>query len=140
MSGKNQALAERFHGDIFQNGDLAAADEILSPDFVIHAPGYPPEWTRGPEGAKLLAQAIIAGFPDRKFLTEETLGSGELVMIRWSMTATHEGELFGVPASGRPVSVAGFDLFRIEKGKLVELWQSWDQLGMMQQIGVIPTA
>lgn len=53
------------------------------------------------------------------------------------MTATHEGELFGVPASGQTVSVGGFDLFRVEKGKIVELWQSWDQLGMMQQIGAL---
>lgn len=139
MSEKNEALTERFHGDLFQKGELVVADEILSPDFVIHAPGYPPEWTRGPKGTKLLAQAIIAGFPDRKFVNEDVLAVRDQVMIRWSMTGTHGGELFGVPATGRSVSVTGFDLFRIEKGRIVELWQNWDQLGMMQQIGAIPT-
>ncbi len=59
-------------------------------------------------------------------------------MVRWSMTGTHGGELMGVPPTGRPIEVTGFDLFRIEERKIAELWQNWDQLGLMQQIGAIP--
>jgi predicted ester cyclase len=59
-------------------------------------------------------------------------------MLRWSMTGTHGGELMGVPSTGRPIDVTGFDLFRVEEGKLAELWQNWDQLGLMQQIGAVP--
>jgi steroid delta-isomerase-like uncharacterized protein len=137
---KNKELAERFHGDIFQQGNLDVADEIIAPGFVIHSPGYPPEWTRGPEGTKQLAAAIIAAFPDRKFVSEDVLAEGDEVLIRWSMSGTHQAELMGVPATGRPVSVTGFDLFRISRGKIAELWQNWDQLGLLQQVGAVPSS
>lgn len=138
MSDENKRLADRFHMDIFQAGRLEVADEILSPDFMIHAPGYPPEWSRGTEGTKQLATAIIEGIPDRRITHDETIAEGDKVMIRWTMTGTHSGELMGVPPTGRPIEVTGFDLFRIEDGKLTELWQNWDQLRLMQQIGAIP--
>jgi steroid delta-isomerase-like uncharacterized protein len=139
VSQTGKALAERFHMEIFQKGDLDAADEILTKDFAIHAPGYPPEWTTGSAGAKQLASAIIAGFPDRQITHQQVIAEGDLVMIRWSMSGTQEGELMGVPATGKAVSVTGFDLFRIEGDRIAELWQNWDQLGMMQQIGAIPS-
>lgn len=140
MTDQNTALADRFHMDIFQAGRLDVADEIVAPGFVIHAPGYPPEWTQGPEGTKQLAAAIIEGIPDRRIAHHETIAEGDLVMVRWSMTGTHGGELMGVPATGRPIDVTGFDLFRVENGKLAECWQNWDQLGLMQQIGAVPAA
>ncbi len=140
MTDEKTTLADRFHMDIFQAGRLDIADEIVAPGFVIHAPGYPPEWTEGPEGTKQLAAAIIEGIPDRRIAHHETIAEGDLVMVRWSMTGTHGGELMGVPATGRPIAVTGFDLFRVEKGKLAELWQNWDQLGLMQQIGAVPVA
>lgn len=138
MTDENKALADRFHTDIFQAGRLEVADEILAADFVIHAPGYLPEWTQGPEGTKQLAAAIIEGIPDRRIEHYETIAEGELVMVRWSMTGTHGGELMGLPATGRPIEVTGFDLFRVEDGRLAELWQNWDQLGLLQQIGAVP--
>lgn len=138
MANDNKALADRFHTDIFQAGRLDVADEILSPDFVIHAPGYPPEWARGPAGTKQLASAIIDGIPDRQIAHHETIAEGDLVMVRWSMTGTHGGDLMGVPPTGEPIDVTGFDLFRIADGKIAEVWQNWDQLGLMQQIAAIP--
>lgn len=138
MANDNKALADRFHTDIFQAGRLDVADEILSPDLVIHAPGYPPEWARGPAGTKQLASAIIDGIPDRRIAHHETIAEGDLVMVRWSMTGTHGGDLMGVPPTGEPIDVTGFDLFRIADGKIAEVWQNWDQLGLMQQIAAIP--
>ncbi len=139
MAGEaNKTMADRFHMEIFEAGRLEIADEILTAGLVIHAPGYPPEWTRGREGAKQLAAAIIGGIPDRRIAHHETIAEGDLVMVRWSMTGTHGGELMGVAPTGRPIQVTGFDLFRIADGKIAELWQNWDQLGLMQQIGAIP--
>jgi predicted ester cyclase len=60
-------------------------------------------------------------------------------MIRWIMRGTHNGPLMGIAATGKPVTVAGIDVFRIAGGQIVELWQHLDQLGMLQQLGVIPT-
>jgi ketosteroid isomerase-like protein len=124
--------------DIFQEGNLDAADEILSPDFVWHGGGGPGEDQRGPEPTKQVASALIAAFPDRRITHEDTLVAGDKVLIRWTMTGTQEGEFAGIAPTGRRVTVTGFDLFRIEGGKIVEMWQEMDQLGLMQQLGAVP--
>jgi steroid delta-isomerase-like uncharacterized protein len=138
VAEENKALADRFHMDVFQEENLDVADEILSPDFVWHGAFSPGEDQRGPEGTKQVASAVIGAFPDRRITHEDIIAEGDKVLIRWSMSGTHQGELMGIPATGRRVTVRGFDLFRIEGGKIVEMWQEADQLGMMQQLGVIP--
>ena len=139
-SDQNEKLAHRFHMDIFQEGKMDVADEILSPNFVNHFPGNPPEMQRGPDGMKRLAVALRTAFPDMQIIHDDVITQGDKVIIRWSMTGTQDGELFGVPPTGKSVSITGIDIFRVDAGKIVELWQNWDQMGMMQQLGVIPAA
>ena len=139
MSEENKALAHRFHMDIFQQGNLAAVDQLISPDFVWHAPATPLEWTEGPEGVRQAATALRTAYPDLDITHEDTLAEGDRVMIRWIMRGTHTGPLMDIPATDKPVTVAGVDIFRIAGGQIVELWQHWDQLGMLQQLGVITT-
>src|SRR5215212_11689814 len=81
---KNKALALRYHNDIFQNGKLEVADEILSSDFVLHNPVLPEELRKGPVGAKRYASAIIAAVPDRKLVHDDILAKGDKVLIRWT--------------------------------------------------------
>jgi len=139
MTEENKALADRFHMDVFQEGNLDVADEILSPDFSWHGGFSPGEDQRGPEPTKQVASAVIAAFPDRRITHEDTIAEGDRVLIRWALTGTQDGELMGIPSTGRRVTLTGFDLFRIEGGKIVEMWQEADQLGMMQQLGVVPS-
>lgn len=136
MSEENKELADRFHMDIFQEGRLEVADEILASDFQWHGGMAPPE--AGPEGVKQVATAIIGAFPDRRITHHDAIAEGDKVLIRWSMTGTHEGDLMGIPQTGNSITVTGFDYFRIEGGRIAEMWQEADQLGMMQQLGVIP--
>lgn len=137
----HEALAHRFHSDIFVAGNLAAADEICAPDFVIHSPGLPPEMSRGPEGVKRFARAIRTGFGNEiQIMHDDTIGAGDKVVIRWTARGTHHGDLLGVPASGKAVEFTGIDIFRVSGGQLAELWQNWDQLGLLQQVGAIPAA
>ncbi len=139
MSADNEATAHRFHMAIFQRGNLDVADEIVSRDFVIHSPGLPPSMQRGPEGVKEFARMIRAAFPDDLRIThDDTISSENRVVIRWTSSGTQKGELMGNPPSGRKTTVTGIDIFRVANGKLVELWQNWDQLGMLQQIGAVP--
>ena len=138
MSEENKALAYRFHMDIFQQGNLGIVYQLISPDFVWHAPA-PPEWVHGPEGVRRAAIELRAGYPDLDFTHEDTLAEGDRVMIRWTMRGTHNGPLMGTPPTGKSVTVTGVDIFRIAGGQIVELWQHFDQLGMLQQLGVIPT-
>ncbi len=134
----NTALAHRFHMDIFVKGDLAVADELLTPDFVIHFPGLPPEMLHGPEGVKKYATAIRTAFPDLHITHDDTIAVGDKVVIRWTVRATHQGELMGIAPTGKQVTITGIDIFRLSLGKLAEMWQNWDQLGMLQQVGALP--
>lgn len=141
MSERDEQLAHRFHTDLFRDGNLGTADEILQPDFVIRGPGLPPEFADGPGGAKRYAEAIRDGFGGKVEITHhDTFSSGDRVVVRWSAGGVHAGNLLGVPATGRRVDITGIDIFRVKDGKLAEMWQNWDQLGMLQQIGAIPEA
>jgi predicted SnoaL-like aldol condensation-catalyzing enzyme len=88
---KNEALALRYHDDIFQKGMLEVADEILSPDFVLHNPTLPEELRKGPEGTKKYASAVIAAVPDRKLIHEDIFAKGDKVLIRWTNSGTNTG-------------------------------------------------
>lgn len=138
MSEQNKALADRFHMDVFQAGKLGVADEILTSNFAWHGGFAPPEEPCGPGGAKAVASAVIGAFPDRRIVHHETIAEGDRVLIRWSMSGTHKGELMGIAGTGKQMTVTGFDYFRIAGGKIAEMWQEADRLGMMQQLGVIP--
>lgn len=139
MAEDYEALANRFHVDLFTKGDLAVAEEILTPDFVNHGAGLPPELANGREGAKRFAQAIRTGFGDDVNIShDDVIVSGDRVVIRWTSWGTHKGDLLGVPSTGKAIKITGIDIFRVKDGKLAELWQSWDQLQMLQQIGAVP--
>jgi predicted SnoaL-like aldol condensation-catalyzing enzyme len=116
---ENEALALRYHNDIFQKGQLEVADEILSPDFVIHNPVLPEDLRKGPQGTKKYASAIVAAVADRKIEHHDVLSKGDKVLIRWTDSGTNTGPLFGNPATG-------IDLFRISNGKIMELWQQYN--------------
>jgi predicted SnoaL-like aldol condensation-catalyzing enzyme len=139
MTERDEAVAHRFHLDIFCEGRLEVADEILQPDFVIHGPGVGPEFANGPEGTKRYAEAIRGGFGGKVRIDHhDTFSSGDRVAIRWSSSGIHDGDLMGVPPTGRQVEITGIDIFRLKDGKLAEMWQNWDQLGLLQQIGAVP--
>lgn len=110
---KNLILANRYHSEIFQTGKLEVADEILSPDFVLHNPLLLEEVCNGPEGTKKYASAVIGAVPDRKIVHDDTFTKGDKVPIRWTNTGTNPGALFGNPPTSKPIVVTGFDLFRI---------------------------
>ncbi|MBI2165237.1 MAG: ester cyclase [Chloroflexi bacterium] len=140
MSRETEAIAQRFHMEIFQHGRLEVADDIVSRDFINHFPGYPKEWRRGPEGVKKYAAALRTAFPDLYITHEETLSGGDVVMIRWTMTGTHKGAIFGIAPTGKAVKVTGIDLYRVWGPRIADLWQGWDQYGMLQQMGVVSLA
>jgi steroid delta-isomerase-like uncharacterized protein len=128
------ALARRSFDEIWNNGNLDAADELYSPDYVNHDP-VSPEVPPGPEGVKQLAKMYRRAFPDLRFAIEEMLTAGDRVITRWTGEGTHRGALRGLPASGRQARVTGISIHRIAGGRIVETWANWDTLGMMEQLG-----
>ncbi len=133
MSEENKALARRW-ADIFNEGNLDLVDEIFAPDFVGHDPAMP-EDVRGVEGAREFYSMYRSAFPDAEITIEAQLAEGDMVATRWTGRGTHQGELMGVQPSGNRVEVMGNNICRIEGGKIVEEWDIYDALGMMQAIG-----
>ena len=90
------------------------------------------------EQYKGLCQAYIAAFPDLHITTDYQLAEGDKVMKIWTANSTHKGAFMGIPATGKPIVIKGIEMFRIADGKIAELWACMDNLGMLQQLGVIP--
>lgn len=135
---QNKAIARHIPEDIFSQGNLAKADEIIAPDFVdtTAPPGTPP----GPEGIKQFAAMFRAAFPDVHYTVDIQLGEGDLVTHRVTGRATMKGEFMGNPPSGKQATWTETHITRIVNGKIVEHWGNYDQLGMLQQFGLLPSA
>jgi predicted SnoaL-like aldol condensation-catalyzing enzyme len=124
---ENEVLARRFHMEIFQKAKFSLTDEILTPDFVLHNPVLPVELTKGPEGVKRFASGVVDSCPGHQFTHHETISKGDRVLIRWTFTGIPKKDFLGVSAREKPITISGFDLFRISAdGKLAEMWQQWN--------------
>ncbi len=137
MSEENKALVRRWFEDLFNEGNLDVADEIVAQDHVAHDPVLR-DLPTGPEADKQVVNIYHGAFPDANITVEDQIAEGDEVATRWSGRGTHQGELMGVPASGNRVEVSGMTINRISEGKIAETWTNYDALGMMQQIGAIP--
>jgi steroid delta-isomerase-like uncharacterized protein len=135
---ENKALARRLIEEMFNRGNLDAADEIFAPDHVNHDPGSPEE-IRGPEGFKSYVGVYRTAFPDLRITIEDQVAEGDKVVTRWTASGTHQGDLMGIAPTGRRATVTGITIDRISGGKVEETWTNFDAMGMMQQLGVIPS-
>ena len=139
MSEENKAIARRALEEIFSaQGDLDVADELIAPNYIGHDP-VSPEDVHGPEGVKEFASMYRNAFPDVQMSVEDQIAEGDMVATRWIASGTHQGELMGIAPSGNRVTVSGTSIERIVNGKIEETWDNYDALGMMQQIGAIPS-
>lgn len=134
---ENKALIRRWIEEFFNQGKLDYAEEIFAPDFVQHDPATPGEF-RGPAGARQFATVYRSAFPDVQLTIEDMVAEGDTVVTRWTASGTQQGDLPGIPATGRKATVTGIQIDRIANGKVVEDWLVWDTLGMLQQLGVVP--
>jgi predicted ester cyclase len=132
----NKALVRRFVDEVQSGGNTDLIDEICSPEFVNHS--APPGLPADREGIKILTTMFKGAFPDSYFTVEDMIAEGDKVVTRKTFHGTHEGEFMSIPPSGRIVNVSLIDVVRISDGKVVEHWSVGDDLGMMQQLGVIP--
>ena len=134
MSDANKALVSRFYEEVWNKGNLEAADGIFAEDYVRHdlRPGNAPA---GPEGQKLVAGMFRAAFPDVHLGVEFMIAEAGMVVARWTIQGTHRGAWGGIPPTGKRVSFTGVNIFRITEGKVVEIWNHRDDLGLMEQLG-----
>jgi predicted ester cyclase len=133
---ENKAQFRRAYEEVLNRGDLSVVDELIVPDFLNHE--APPGRDRGPESMRGLATMLRTAFPDLRFTIEELVAEGDIVAGRLTMSGTHDGPLMGMPPTGRSVRQEHMHFVRFRDGKAVEHWGVRDDLGMMQQMGVMP--
>jgi steroid delta-isomerase-like uncharacterized protein len=135
---ENKAVVRREIEEIFTQGNLDAAEDVYAPNYYSHQPAGS-EDISGLEAIKQFAAGVRQAFPDMEITLEDQIAEGDKVVTRFTSRGTHQGELWGIPATGKEVEVTSISMDRIEGGKIAEHWTHADQLGMMQQLGVVPT-
>ena len=135
MSEENKTLV-RHSWELVNESNLDALEEVYSAEFVLHEPDRD---LMSLEEAKRYIRTYIDAFPDLRFTVEDVLAEGDLVATRWTLRGTHEGEMEELgPPTGRRFETEGITIHRVEGNKIAEEWQRYDNLGFLQQLGLIP--
>jgi predicted ester cyclase len=135
----NKAIVRRLYEQAFNHtGDLSAIEEFVASDFIDHA--APPGLSPGREGFRQAVLAWRHAFPDITLTVDSIVAEGDTVAIMWTGRGTHRGDLMGIPPTGVAGQVIGASFNRMADGRIVERWGNSDDLGLMQQLGVIPRA
>jgi steroid delta-isomerase-like uncharacterized protein len=135
---KNEATVRTWLEEAFNKGYIDDQAHIFSPSYTW--PELPPVFPKGPKGLLDFVRAFRAGFPDLRFVIEDVVSNDDRVVWRAIGTGTHRGDFMGIPATGKAIKVQAIIMSRFEDGLWKEDRVCWDQFGMMQQLGVIPTA
>lgn len=134
MLEENKAIVRRWVKEAINKGNLAVVDEIIASDYVFHSPGWD---ASGCEEIKQVITRFRSAFPDVNLTIEDLIAEGDKVVWRWLCRGTHRGEFMGIAPTGKQATWTGIVISRFEDSKMVEGWEDWDALGMMQQLGVV---
>ena len=135
MAAQTAELSRRIFEDVWNHKNLNAIDDLISADYIHHDANSPA--ASGIDGYKQFVNYYMNAFPDAHFTIDDAFTDGQSEVTRWTVVGTHEGELAGIPRTGRRFSVTGISIARIANGKIIESWNNWDTLGLMQQLGVV---
>ena len=129
---QNKLVARRFIEEILGKGSFDLLNEITADTYIDHnlPSGVTPRQS---------ISGFRAGFPDMQVSVEEVIAEGDKTVVRWTMRGTNSGHFFGIPPTGRAVRMSGISMYRLEGSRLAEGWVEYDQLGLMQQLGVVPS-
>jgi predicted ester cyclase len=132
---EHKAMARRLYAEVISQGNLAAADELVSPDFVEHnVLPVPP----GRESFKRFVTMLRAAFADLVFTIEDLISEGDTVVVRGNIRGAHRGVFKGVAPTGKSVHYTAIHILRVRGGRFTERWVEVDMLGLLQQLGAVP--
>jgi len=130
----NKALVHRsFEG--FNQRNLAVFNELCTPDLVFHNASTT---INGLEASMQALSVLLTAFPDARFTVEDMIAEGDKMVARYTLHGSHQGNFMGIPPTGKQITVTGIEIFHFANGKVVEEWVNGDDLGLLQQLGVIP--
>ena len=133
---ENKQLARRFVEEVMVNGDAAAVDELVSDEFQPHSWGSMPP---GREALKAAQERVRQGLTNNSMEVHDVIGEGDRVAVRLTSRGRHTGDFMGMPASGKEYAISEIHIVRIRDGQVVEHWRDADMLGMLRQIGALPS-
>lgn len=139
MSAETNKQSMQLFTEFINTANERLAQELIAQDAIFHVPGQG-EPMRGPAGYLAIIAMMRAGFPNVQWTLEETIAEGDRIAARFTMDGTHQGVFFGVPATGKQISVQAMNIYRFSGGKIVEERGQPDLFGLLQQIGTGPTA
>jgi steroid delta-isomerase-like uncharacterized protein len=134
----NKTLVRRWFEEVWNQGREETIDELLAPNGVGYGLGDTEATIQGPAGFKPFVRNLRGALPDVHMSIEDSIAEGNKVTVRITVEGTHKGGQLGVAPTGRRVRFEGLVVVRIENGQIVEGWNSWDQLGLLRQIGALP--
>jgi steroid delta-isomerase-like uncharacterized protein len=133
-SEDNKAVLRRFFEEAWHRKNADIADQLFTPDYVLHDPGNP--WlSPGPRGIREMITAYNQAFPDAHFNVEQQVAEDDWVVTRWVVRSTHQGSLLDVQATGRESGTSGILFSRLDDGRIREEWTQWNQHGLLQKLG-----
>ncbi len=133
---ENKAVVRRSVEEGWNAGNMDVIGECYAAMYVHHDPSQPQ--VRDYQGLLNWSAGMASTLPDAHTTIEDLIAEGDKVVKRWTVRGTHQGELMGIPPTGKPVTRAGVTIYRLEGGQIVEGWWTYDSLGLLQQLGVIP--
>jgi steroid delta-isomerase-like uncharacterized protein len=133
----NKQFMQRFVEEVINKKNVDAINQLVAEDFVEHVP-FPGQGP-GREELKHVISTFLSAFPDIQWILEEQIAEGQTVVSRFTMTGTHRGEFLGIPPTGKLVNVWGVVIDVVKDGKFAESRIIMDTLGLMQQLGAIPS-
>jgi len=122
---ENKSIVRRFLEEIFSFRNLTAIDELVAPEAIDHCKQSLTLWL------------ILSALPDFRISIKTMIAEGDRVAVISTLSGTHQGALMGIAPSNKPVSIVKADIFHVAQGRIVEIWQNGDYIGLMQQIGAV---
>ena len=137
---QNMNTVKKLYEEVYSKGNLAILPECCANNCKLHDAAAP-NIKGGLNEIKEREMIYKTAFPNKQVKIEDILTAGDKVIVRWTCKGTHKGDLQGIPATNKNFQIWGISIYKVENGKITEMWQSWDRLGLLEQIGEIqPTA
>lgn len=129
----NKALVRRFYNEVYVDWNMALVDEVVSPRFTSHDW---PEGSTGPQAFRDYYSAMLSAVPDARYEADDLIADGDRVAVRWRLLGTHIGAFGGIAPTGKPITLRGIAIYRLDAGQLMERWVVSDLHGLLEEIGL----
>lgn len=135
-SSQNISQTKGLFEEVLNKGNIAACHDFIADQVKLHDPAAP-HHNEGIEAFKELERSYKQAFPKKKVRIDDIFAINDKVVVRWTCQGIHQGELQGIAATDSDVKISGISIYRFENGKITDIWQEWDRLGLLEEIGEI---